>query len=754
MPTGQPFKPLTLATGLSVAMIHANASASEPAAVFDPVMVTASRSAEPVSAIASTVQVIDQEAIRQQSRPGQKLADVLERLIPGMGPSTQTVTDRTQSIRGRKVLILIDGIPQEENRQISRQMNSIRPENVARIEVVSGASAIYGAGGTGGIINIITRKATEEALAFTTQAGFSVATNEISSDGATYTLSQSVSGKQGALDFLASAAFEQRNGFYDADGDRIAPEPAQVSRSDTDTRDLLLKLGYDLDEDRRLEASLQVFRDEMDSDYGPYYGNPDLSLVGVLGMSAITDGDNQAVKGLNLDSQPFTNRDSFSLSFTDADFYGSRLTAQTYYREREARFFPYAYKVIYPPAGINDLVVNQSTSEARVYGLKLVLDTDLSSQLKLAYGLDYDVDKGRQKARSFDTTAFSNSNGLSYAPVGGEYDYGPDVDTRTLGLFLQGRYQLAEDLVLRAGVRHERIRSDIGDYNPVAETWYNPLIPGNQDYTVLEGAEKKYQATLYNLGVVYNLNDHNDLFASYSEGFEVPDVARVLRNAVATTSDIAALPGVNPTSVDSANLDAVKVRNYELGWRGRWDTLQSAVTVFYNKSDQTVAFNDDYSVDLLDQKKKIYGIETSLDYFVTDRWSVGGSYVFTEGRTYDEDERKWLDLSAADVSPEKLTAYIAYERERFNVRLQSLTFADYDKGYSSGGNKESVDGYTTVDLLASFYLPAGRLDAAFSNLMNRDYQTVYSQWAQQTYGVTSAIPAQGRTFSLSYTVDY
>jgi iron complex outermembrane receptor protein len=44
------------------------------------------------------------------------------------------------------------------SRDSSRQLNSISPNMIERVEVVSGASSIYGAGATGGIINIITKK--------------------------------------------------------------------------------------------------------------------------------------------------------------------------------------------------------------------------------------------------------------------------------------------------------------------------------------------------------------------------------------------------------------------------------------------------------------------------------------------------------------------------------------------------------------------------------------------------------------------
>lgn len=66
-----------------------------------------------------------------------------------------------------------------------------------------------------------------------------------------------------------------------------------------------------------------------------------------------------------------------------------------------------------------------------------------------------------------------------------------------------------------------------------------------------------------------------------------------------------------------------------------------------------------------------------------------------------------------------------------------------------------IRGYTTMDALAHFPLSKGRIDVGVYNLLNRYYRTVFAQQA----AVTNAnallnIPAQGRTFALSYTLDY
>ena len=75
-----------------------------------------------------------------------------------------------------------------DSRQILRELNTIRPENIARVEVVSGASAIHGGGATGGIINIITKQPAQDGVSFATEAGIKVGDSRLG----VWTLSQSV----------------------------------------------------------------------------------------------------------------------------------------------------------------------------------------------------------------------------------------------------------------------------------------------------------------------------------------------------------------------------------------------------------------------------------------------------------------------------------------------------------------------------------------------------------------------------------
>lgn len=742
-----PFARTVLATAV---VCSAQAESSATPAQQDEaehMVITASRRSEHIADIPGTVQVIGREQLLEQSQPGQGLGDVLAMLVPSLGASTETRTSASQTMRGRNVLVLIDGVPQNDNRDVSRHYDNIQLSHVERIEVISGASAVYGSGGTGGIINIITRCNRGEKMAFDVRSGGSFNTEQ-TSDSGNFGFAHGATGQNGPFDFYFGIGYERRQNAFDADGEQIAPEPAQTSLADTETTDLLVKFGYQLAAQQRLEISVENYSNEQATDYGPNYGGP-----GVPVLLRRADAPVAAIPGLELSDQPYTERDALSAHYRHDDLFGQRLHLLAYSRSREFRFFPFPQQLI--PGNAASVVVNQSTSYADVAGLKLAFDSAPSERWDLVYGVDYDLDDGRQRARGYDAMAFLSSGGLNYVPVGGEYDYGPDVETRKLGYFLQSQWQLTEAFAWRAGVRHEQVETDISASIPVLETFAHGIgvIPR---VTPLPGAALDYRENLYNLGAVFALDAGQEVFLNYSEGFELPDTARLLRNAIAPDSLTLLIPGVRGgTVVAESELDAVKVDSIEVGWRWRGDALRTNITAFRNASSKTPVFNADYSVDILDQEKRITGVEAALDWYPGQDWSVGGSLAYTRGETRDDSSGDWRALSAFEVSPPKAMIYLGYQREgTWKTRVQALHIGDYDAANDDNPREAAIEGYTTYDWLTDIELPAGTLSVNVRNLLNEQYQTVYSQWAENIYGGFVGIPANGRTIALLYSLRY
>ncbi|MNZ52473.1 Ferric aerobactin receptor precursor [compost metagenome] len=666
-------------------------------------VVSATRSEASIASIPGSVQVIDEQQIREQSGAGRRVSDILGQLVPGLAPSTGGMSNYGQTLRGRSVLVLIDGVSQNATRDNFRQLNSISPASIERIEVVSGASSVYGAGASGGIINIITKRNQGQEAAYSSKLGMTTG-NNFNRKGFAYEAFQSATGRKDALDWYVSADLTQRNDQFDGNGDRIPQDTSQGSSMDTETYDLQGRFGYELDENKKVSLSLQDYKDEQDTGYTKDPKNKQEAV---------------AIKGLNLDDQPYTHNQAVNLNYTDKDFHGQGLQLESYWRRADALFFP---DVSRGYAGVSD-----NNSVQNVYGLRAAIDTPLpaigSATGNLVWGADYDNERSTQRGDQYSV------KGLDYTKTGTTFELGPDTETTTKAIYGQMSWDIA-DWTVRGGIRREWIESDVSDsiaYGEIVQT-------GN--YATLPGETLKYDATLYNLGAVYHLSDNQDVFVNYSQGFSLPDIQRFLRD-------------VNSSfNIQTLDAQAIKVDSYELGWRGDWDQWQADVTVYENTSDVTQFYDANERVlRLIDQKERVRGIENSLTYRATDRWSVGGTYAWAKGET--QQNGKWIDLPATRISPAKTTLFVGYTEDDYTLRLQGMQLASYDAALKDDNGRD-IDGYTLVDLLGSVELPVGRLEGGVFNLTDRNYQNLYAQSnAKAPYA-----NAEGRTFSMSYSLDW
>ncbi|WP_336957398.1 TonB-dependent receptor [Acinetobacter johnsonii] len=689
------------------------------------IVMTATRTPKSISEIAGTVQTISADQIAQQAGPGRKVADVLAQLVPSLAPSSGTSSNYGQTMRGRNVLVMIDGVSQTGSRDVSRQLNSISPNMIDHIEVVSGATSIYGSGATGGIINIITKRADKsEPVSFQTKLGVTSADN-FRGDSLAYQVGQTASFANDKVDGFLGLDYTNRGSQFDGNGDRISLSPWQGSTMDTDTIDVNGRLNFNLTDNQSLSFGAQYYKDEQDTEYGPDYSY----------LLTKTDPSYKAVKGWSLDNQPFTERYAFNTQYQNQDFLGQALNVEAYYRNEKSRFVPYGYSA----DGVN---VKQSQSNVDYAGIRSTLQSDLvvaDRDLKLTYGFDYDWEKDHQWADFYTPS----NNGLVYTPTGEKQGSGPDTEIQNIGTFIQGDYAVSDQLNIQAGVRYQYVQADTDSY-----------LTARKPYTLMVADSTDSDKFLFNLGTVYKLTDTQQVYANFSQGYSYPDVQRVLRDVAAYTLTTS---GIAPITVNS----------YELGWRLNQDTgLNLGLTGFYNTSDKVVQFNSDRSVNVVDTDQRVYGAEATVSYPFMENYKVGGTLGYTRGQ-YKDVANNWHELNAFAVSPMKGTLFAEWNNEDgYGVRAQMLAIKGTDKAYkddlelkaaglSDSNSAAEIKGYTTMDVLAHFPVAKGRMDFGVYNLWGNQYKTVFAQQAAVTNANSLlAIPAEGRTFALSYTINY
>ncbi|MFO7765897.1 MAG: TonB-dependent receptor [Pelovirga sp.] len=136
--------------------------------IMEPVVVTASRIATPLSQTNSAITVITAEEIEAGGQP--LVTDVLRR-VPGVDVSRSGGPGGNVSIfmRGtdnKHTLVLVDGVEYGDPAGIAADANiaHLTTDQIERIEIVRGPqSVIYGSDAIGGVINIITKTNSDQA---------------------------------------------------------------------------------------------------------------------------------------------------------------------------------------------------------------------------------------------------------------------------------------------------------------------------------------------------------------------------------------------------------------------------------------------------------------------------------------------------------------------------------------------------------------------------------------------------------------
>jgi vitamin B12 transporter len=135
---------------------------------LEPVVVTATRTANPASEVLASVDVIPAKDL--QRWPAAELSDAL-RFRPGvepvrLGPPGQQTSVFLRGTESNHVLVLMDGLRINPGTIGTAAIQNVAPEFVERVEIVKGPrSTLYGSDAIGGVINMITRGVEESGSA-------------------------------------------------------------------------------------------------------------------------------------------------------------------------------------------------------------------------------------------------------------------------------------------------------------------------------------------------------------------------------------------------------------------------------------------------------------------------------------------------------------------------------------------------------------------------------------------------------------
>jgi iron complex outermembrane receptor protein len=732
----------------------AQALPENPAAASDPasadrenadgdqgeVIVTAARTALPPSALPLTIDVIDNETLTQQMAIAGSVTDAVANLTPSFSPTRQKLSGAGETLRGRSPLYAINGIPQSTPlRDGSRDGFTIDGFFVDRVELIYGSNALQGIGGTGGIVNQVTVGAPRKEGWSGRVLVQGTADNDFNSDGLGGKVAGLVQYRAGRFDASVGAAYEDRGIFYDAEGRPIGINLTQGETMDSEAVSLFGRFGYAVSDTARLDLILSRFDLDSRGEYVPVAGNRATGLP-----TSARRGDPPLLPAANL-------AESAALSLTDSDLWGGNFVSQVFISRTRDTFGadvtpqPSQQDPAIAPLGT---LFDQTENSSRKIGAKISYERAIPGfeALTATVGFDALFDRTEQRLIATDRT------------------YVPPTDFRSLAPFGQLNLKLLDGLFrLAGGVRWENIQIKIDDYHSIASTTFVPCTtppaapvtpcgPSTYGGVAVGGGEPSFKDALLNGGVIVEPIEGIRAYASYAEGFTVPDVGRITR-AIGT-------PNVD---IDNfLDIEPIVSNNREIGVEVKRGPLDASATYFWSSSDkgQLLVQGLDRIFDVQRLRLEIEGLELNLRVAMPiEGLKLGVGYAHIQGR-FDSDANRGApdgivdtDLDGVNISPDRLNLSASFNRGRIAALVQSNFYLSRtfhaDAGKPRPDQRNNFGGYNVTDATVRYDTGFGGISLSAQNLLNAQYIDYSSDTRLPTDNL-SYFAGRGRTFTLGW----
>ncbi|HUH42646.1 MAG TPA: TonB-dependent receptor [Sulfurimonas sp.] len=635
----------------------------------------ATKSSKSIDGVAATVEVITQKEIQKMG--AENLKDIIDRasglnITYGTFPNASAKSKSSITIRGMSAngtLILLDGRRLAGEVQNPYDLERIPASVVERVEIVKGPmSSLYGADAVGGVINIITKKPSDEMKI---DAGARYGANK-NGDADNLNLNLSIQDRVDKLSYSAYATMtttkpytqrESENVWVPAGGGKVKPSlhpnpsvSANIKdsysqdvtfREDSEVYTLGGRVSYDFSSELSVGFDVNYFKEERDGAY-----------IGYFHPSAYMAGPNKIpVFNVPVNSKDENNRLDISMDVTYSPFEDLVLKARAYNSNYEKRNTTTA-------RAWSDMGYTSESASAQ-NGMNA--DVDLSvAELSALYMLNEEhaiTVGGEYREEKRDSSVFSQANTMTRK----EMDY--------KSLYLQDEWQVDEKLSAILGARYDDISN----------------------------ADSK---ATFRVGAIYEFDKLASLRANFAQGYRVPDIREMYIHKQTPS-------GLNVgASAMGYDLKPESTNSYEIGLGGHNDTLRYDLVFFYNDVKDMIAQtmgiyggNAAYTFENV-ANANTKGMELSLKYLITKELS--SHFYWSELRTENEVTKKDLEFQ-----PER-TFMLGFDY-KFTNALSGGIFAKYigEQHYTDIINRGApteikaetkADGFTTVDLRADYKL--------------------------------------------------
>lgn len=652
------------------------------------------------------------------------------RLASNVDVQDNGMTGNQVMLRGNDTmhtLILIDGKRMAaENTQSSQNAYELKRINIAdveRIEVIRGnGSALYGSDAMGGVINIITKKATTPSMSIAMHTG--------SKDEATSF--SYASGRQGKVAVKIGGGIEKvrkiDSGVYKSYSTSGKQEDAIGKYNDASTtnmygtrRFLNTGINYAFDDNHDLDFTMNFMREQLKSDswnsYGADYTNCQMTTLGGFindmmhvdlksmpseaanawlarmsgmlgGTYTVDDLDMSMPNPMTIQHYPMrslhfydNNRSDFSLGFNGKDGkhdYNVRAYFSELRKENTSHYI-----------NLNTNTKKDVDFDQNNYKQLVIEGKDsykMDDNNTLTWGAEYKKD-------TMDGTHLRDSgSNLKYLTINGITKPSSEVSSETVALYLQDELRVGNKLLLIPAVRV--------DHHDSFGTHTSPKI-----------------------GATYSMSDNARIKANYGKGYRAPTLyelySKMEKSGMAPmTVHVLGNPDLNPETST----------NFDFGFETELGKLNSKITYFHNDIKNMIDGDDYTGPETITNpgiwskyvnygKVKISGLETEFGYNFDEHWSLRTVYNYLDAK--DQQTGNRLAYRARHNGLVQLTWTDAKENP-LTVNLYNRYYFDYHQ--SNSANYQHDYSFSTTGLTVSKQINKNyRVYAGVDNIFNKSF---------------------------------
>ncbi|CCN50115.1 Heme receptor [Vibrio nigripulchritudo MADA3029] len=504
--------------------------------VDETVVVTATKTNQALEDVAASVAVITDAEI--ESNMSNNIADVFD-YTPGVtieNSGRQGIQGiNIRGLSGNRVQIVVDGVIQPDQYDpggdfIRSGRLNFDPEMLKSVEVVKGsASSLYGSDAIAGIVAFSTKSASDFLEPTGNDFGGYVKLGYHSADK-TFSESVALANRSGSLESLVA--------YTRKDGNELN-NFGEPDNQDYSSDNLLVKLGYDLNESHSFEVRGSYVKGDTKTDvtnksYKPYKGH-DVS-----------------------DSQSFGIKHTWNANLALFD----NLVWHVDWVSQKEKSDTHRTKISNGNVQHKDYIYRERGFQGEIQGDKFISGESIDHFI--VYGVSF---KNKDIHNQNDEINSIGADKTVY--------YMPNAKEQRYGAFLQDDMLMLDGkLRLTPGIRFDSYNTDPNG---------NVATGNSGGYTPDSYTKYSDSAVTGRVGAVYELNQTHKAFAQVSQGFRAPNFKELFYSFSNLNS-----PFFKYKNIPNPDLKAETSISYELGLRSSFENADTEFVVFYNDYDNFI----------------------------------------------------------------------------------------------------------------------------------------------------------------------